>query len=122
MKHDYTTEVWGIYGMRGSFSPDYLEKHDIEKAGRDEWKPEGKAYRKMCRVGGGSFKWTTASGTREMYMFGEKTFFDTVEEVQEAKAEYQARRTLNARRTAVMKKFEGLSVEELEELAERLGL
>lgn len=120
MKHSYTNEVWGIYGKQGNFSTDYLKANGIEEEGRDERKPEGKAYRKMWRVGCDSFKLTTANGVRVVYMMGEKTFFDTREERDNARKERAEALAENARRKKAMEKINALTIEELEKLVATL--
>ena len=64
----------------------------------------------------GSFKYNTVNGEKIAWQFGEKTFFDTEEERNQAREEYQASREESKYRNKLLAKINQLTTEELENI------
>lgn len=122
MKHNIS-ELYRIEGQQGTYSADYLFAHNIRVPKNYRDMTDGDAWHLISKQGtNGKLTVHTAYGIRVVYMFGEKTFFDTYEEVLQAKAEYQKLRAEQARRRIALEKLEKLSTANLEKLVEKLGL
>lgn len=122
MKHNIS-ELYRIEGQQGTYSADYLFANNIRVPKNYCDLTDGDAWHLIAKQStNGKLTVHTAYGVRVVYMFGEKTFFDTYEEVLQAKAEYQKLRAEQARRRIALEKLEKLSTANLEKLVEKLGL
>lgn len=122
MKHAIKDTLYHIYGKNGLYTVEYLQKHGIQMATDDEWRPKGKAYRVLYLGGSYVLNIHDANSDRKGYKYGENVYFDTEAELMEEKQRYNAQRAENARRKEALKKFEALSTEELEKIAMIMGL
>lgn len=122
MKHDIS-ELYSIEGMKGVYSADYLDKYFVQEIPTNNPRREGYAQRLTYKESqGGKLNVHTASGIKVVYPFGCYVFFDTHEELIEARAERQNKLTEQARRRAALSKLEKLSTANLEKLVAKLKL
>lgn len=73
----------------------------------------------------GMFKVQDVDGIKTLYMFGEKTWFDTEEERNEYRAQYHAKRdsqiAYNKVKKQIMTRLDEMSIEELEYILEYIS-
>lgn len=100
MKHSIE-ELYRING-KGNYSWDYIEANNIPKA--KSCSGEG-GYRRQLYVNNnkGYLKVTTAEGIKIVYLYGEKTWFDTEEERDTYRAERAAEKEHLIKRNKVLK-------------------
>ena len=117
MKHNIK-ELYKING-KGTYSWDYIEANNIPRA--KSCSGEG-GYREMLYVNNGKscLRVTTAEGTKIVYPYGEKTWFDTKEERNTYRAERATEREILIKRNKVLKKISNrldtYTIEQLEAL------
>lgn len=121
MKHSIN-ELYTIKGQRGIYSEDYLDKHFVKVATKYSAQREGEAYPLSYRVNNGTLNVHTADGVKVVYTIGEKTWYDTEEERQQARKANEDKCAEQARRRMAMEKLDKLSTKQLEKLVEKLGL
>ena len=121
MKHSIE-ELYTIKGQRGIYSEDYLYDNFILTAENCLVQREGEACRLMYRTNAGTLNVRTANGIKVVYTIGEKTWYDTQVERDEARKMNAKKHEENARRRAAMEKLDKLSTAQLEKLVMKLGL
>lgn len=121
MKHNIT-ELYTIQGQRGIYSEDYLDKHFVRVAAKYSVIREGEAYPLSYRTNNGTLNVHTADGVKVVYTIGEKTWYDTEAERQQAREDMAQYRAQQARRRELMAKLDKLSTANLEKLVAKLGL
>lgn len=121
MKHSIT-ELYTIKGLKGIYSEDYLDYHFVKVAPKYTTQQEGEAYPLSYRTNAGTLNVHTATGIKVVYTIGEKTWYDTEEERQQARKANEDKRAEQARRRMAMEKLDKLSTKQLEKLVEKLGL
>ena len=102
MKHSIE-ELYKING-KGTYSWDYIEANNIPRA--KSCSGEG-GYREMLYVnnGKGYLRVTTVEGIKIVYLYGEKTWFDTKEERDTYRAERATEREVLIKRNKVLKEI-----------------
>ena len=118
MKHAIK-DLYHIKGRPGLYTKEYLHAHGVQVSELDE---KGKAHSVHSLGGSYVLNIHDANCDCKGYKFGEHTYFDTEEELIKEKQLYTEKRAKNARRVAILKKFEALDIEELEQIAAQLGL
>lgn len=121
MKHSIN-ELYSIKGQRGLYTEDYLNAYGVYVAETYRTWTSGKAYPVDSRTSNGTLSVHTANGVKVVYTIGEKTWYDTEEERQQARKTNEVKRAEQARRRMAMEKLDKLSTKQLEKLIEKLGL
>lgn len=122
MKHNIS-ELYRIEGQQGTYSEDYLDKYFVKTAPKAYNAKQGEACRLMYKTNkNGMLNVHTANGVKVVYMIGEKTWFDTEEERDNARIANKHQQEVNAHRRELMAKLDKLSTANLEKLVAKLGL
>lgn len=110
MKHD-VTELYRISGKRGLYTEDYVVEYDLCGFAT----PVYSVIQEATPL-------NTCNGIVMIYWFGERTWFDTMEERDAYRVEYQIEREKKMRRNQMLKKIQTFSDEELEEIVAKYSL
>ena len=126
MMHD-VNELYKINGAK-FYTEDYLDKYNVPKAPKYHTS-EGWTVARYFSPNTDRANINTASGKVVVYVYGEKTWFDTKEERDEYRAKRNAERAALTKRNKILKavtdkvneKLKSMSDEELTALLEKLG-
>ena len=124
MKHSIE-EVYFINGKAGTYTEAYLIANGIPIGSHHTILQEGYAARCGYKVAK-SFYLTDVNGKRKVFMYGEKTWFDTEEEVAAYRITANANEAEKRLRSIAKKQFADLidkmSIEEVKAFMEKMGL
>ena len=124
MKHSIE-EVYSINGRAGTYTAAYLRAHGIRVGSHHTLLQEGYATKCSYKVAP-SFYLTDVNGKRKVFMYGEKTWFDTEEELSAHRiivaAEMAENRIRNLAKRGLAEVIDGMSVEEVKAFMEKMGL
>jgi hypothetical protein len=123
-------EVNELYKINGAkfYTEDYLDKYNVPKAPKYHTSG-GWEIARYFSTNTDHANVYTANGKIVVYVYGEKTWFDTKEERDEYRAKRNAERTALTKRNKILKavtdkvneKLKSMSDEELTALLEKLG-
>lgn len=124
MKHSIE-EVYCINGKNGTYTAAYLVANNIPVGKHHTLLQEGYARKCSYKVAP-AFYLTEVSGKRKVFMYGEKTWFDTEEELAAyrilASAEMAEKKIRNLAKKGLAEMIDGLTVEEVKAFMEKMGL
>ena len=124
MKHSIE-EVYSINGITGTYTAAYLAANGIQIGSHHTRLQEGYAVKCGYKVAK-SFYLTDVTGKRKVFMYGEKTWFDTEEEVAAYRITANANEAEKRLRRIAKKEFADLidkmSIEEVKAFMEKMGL
>ena len=124
MKHSIE-EVYCINGKSGTYTAAYLVANNIPVGKHHTLLQEGYARKCSYKVAP-TFYLTEVGGKRKVFMYGEKTWFDTEEELAAyrilASAEMAEKKIRNLAKKGLAEMIDGLTVEEVKVFMEKLGL
>jgi hypothetical protein len=118
-------EVYSINGKAGTYTAAYLAVNGIQIGSHHTLLQEGYAV-KCCYKVVKSFYLTDVNGKRKVFMYGEKTWFDTEEELAAyritASANEAEKRLRNIAKKAFADLIDKMSIEEVKAFMEKMGL
>lgn len=118
-------EVYSINGRTGTYTAAYLAANGIRVGSHHTLLQEGYAVKCGYKVAK-SFYLTDVNGKRKVFMYGEKTWFDTEEELFAHRitvaAEMAENRIRNLAKRGLAEMIDGMSVEEVKAFMEKMGL
>lgn len=124
MKHSIE-EVYYISGRNGTYTAAYLAANNIPICSRHTFLQEGYAHKCSYKVAP-TFYLTEVCGKRKVFMYGEKTWFDTEEELAAyrilASAEMAEKKIRNLAKKGLTEMIDGMSIEEVKAFMEKMGL
>lgn len=124
MKHSIE-EVYYINGRNGTYTAAYLAANNIPIGSRHTLLQEGYAHKCSYKVAP-TFYLTEVCGKRKVFMYGEKTWFDTEEELAAyrilASAEMAEKKIRNLAKKGLAEIIDGMSIEEVKAFMEKMGL
>lgn len=124
MKHSIE-EVYSINGRNGTYTEAYLAAHGIRIGHYHTLLQEGYATKCLYKVAK-EFYLTDVNGKRKVFMYGEKTWFDTEEEVMAYRiltnAEMAEKRLRNIAKKSLADLIDGMTLEEVKMFMEKMGL
>lgn len=131
MKHGYN-ELFKIKGLKNYYTENAIKELGVSiDEGRNPHLKDGDAYRCISHQQAGGAKgffrlWDGADSIRIVYTVGETLWFDTKEERDAYREEYQAARNLAITQNKIIKRIDEylrtLTPEQLEEMAQKLGV
>ena len=125
MKHNIE-ELYHINGRKGLYTLEFLTANNIEIGRHHTLFQEGYAMHASHIVGRDVVRVCDATETKEVYMYGEKTWFDSKVERDAYRIEATAKqaeihlRTLAKKELAKM--IDNMSVDEMKKFMEKMGL
>ena len=124
MKHSIE-EVYYINGKNGTYTEEYIIANNIPVGKHHTLLREGYAHKCSYKVAP-TFYLTEVGGSRKVFMYGEKTWFDTEEELAAhhilASAEMAEKKIRNLAKKELSEMIDGLTVEEIKAFMEKMGL
>ena len=124
MKHSIE-EVYSINDKTGTYTAAYLAVNGIQIGSHHTLMQEGYARKCSYKVTP-TFYLTDVGGKRKVFMYGEKTWFDTEEELAAHRllvsAEMAEKKIRNLAKKELAEMIDGASVEEVEALMGKMGL
>lgn len=124
MKHSIE-EVYRINGQNGTYTAAYLVANNIPMGNRFTIGEEGYAFKCDCKVAP-TFYLTEVGGKRKVFMYGEKTWFDTEEELAAyrilASAEMAEKKIRNLAKKGLAEMIDKLTIPEVKAFMEKMGL
>lgn len=125
MKHDIK-ELYTINGRNGTYTEAYLHAHGIRVGTHHQLLQEGYATKCYYKVSRGTINIIDVCGKRTVYMYGEKTWFDTLEECQAHRiaenAKAAEKRLRIIAKSGLGKKIDEMTIPELRKFMEKMGL
>lgn len=118
-------EVYYINGRSGTYTAAYLIANNIPVGSHHTLLQEGYAHKYSYKVAP-TFYLTEVNGKRKVFMYGDKTWFDTEEELAAyrilANAEMAEKKIRNLAKKRLAEMIDGLTIEEIKIFMEKMGL
>lgn len=125
MRH-HINELYQINGRNGLYTLEFLTANNIKMGSRETLLQVGYATHALYLVGRDMVKVYDIAGIKNIYMYGEKTWFDSKVERDAYRIQEAAKRAEIHLRTLakneLVKMINNMSIEEVKEFMEKMGL